>query len=412
MAKTILFATPKMIVGGAETYILGKAKYLKSRGYNIYILSEGGIWEERANDIANGHINISWINENPDYLTTKELLDRLIILSNIIDKYKIDLIEVNQLFPAIYFNYVEKIKKNKLIINVLSEISFIDNKYINLLKEYNEKSTYFNISQACNMEIEKYSKCILDKCKAINIPFKNEYKIKSTKYRNKYILTVARLEKEKMYIKNLAIDFTELCLKQNLSNIELIIVGDGSYRNEVERLVYQMNKKLKDTDCIIKMKGTVQGEELQQLFHDCYIYVGIGTTLINAAYYKKPAIIATYYPNDISKAYGYFNLYEDNVSIGQVIPGMVKVEYKKLIYDLLNDENHYNIIAKKGYDVYKKEFSEEVIMSKWENIYNDIISNNNIIIENETFKIHRNFKCKIKKIISIVKNLNYIFIDK
>ena len=38
----IAFITPRMIVGGAETYIIRKAKWLTENGNEIVVISEGG----------------------------------------------------------------------------------------------------------------------------------------------------------------------------------------------------------------------------------------------------------------------------------------------------------------------------------------------------------------------------------
>lgn len=394
MKKTILFATPRMLVGGAETYIFQKARYLREKGFDVYILSQGGEWKERAEKISNGHIEVEWINEDPTILNKEKLLNRLIILSNIIDKYNIDLIEVNQMFPAVYFNYLSKIKKTPLIFNVLSEISFIRNTYIDLIREMDEKNLYFNVAYGCNRDIENFNKAKFKNCNIINIPFEVNNEGKCNCIDDKFILTVARLEKEKMYVKNLAIDFVDMCIENNIENLKLYIVGDGNKKKEVLKLVNKLNKKLINS-CKIVMLGRKTEEELQTLFLNCSIYVGMGTTLVNAGYYKKPSIIATYYPNDISRGYGYFNYYNDKVSIGQIIPGMKKESYKKLMIDLLNDEKLYNDMSLKAYELYKNEFCLESVMEMWMKVYN----NENYYrknVESDIFYVNKNLKYMIK----------------
>lgn len=42
--KTILFLTPRMSIGGAQRYVIEKAKWLTSNKYNIIVCSEDGVW--------------------------------------------------------------------------------------------------------------------------------------------------------------------------------------------------------------------------------------------------------------------------------------------------------------------------------------------------------------------------------
>jgi hypothetical protein len=45
--ETIAFFTPRMVVGGAEMYVINKSNWLINRGYNVLVLSEEGQWVDK-----------------------------------------------------------------------------------------------------------------------------------------------------------------------------------------------------------------------------------------------------------------------------------------------------------------------------------------------------------------------------
>ena len=125
--KNILFITPKFIIGGAERYILVKSQWLVENGYNVTVASEGGVWENKLQDIGVRHYKLDWINKNPKTSSYEDNIKRLSELYNIIRENSIEIVEANQLYPAIYVYYLSKITHIKFLVNVLSELSFIDN---------------------------------------------------------------------------------------------------------------------------------------------------------------------------------------------------------------------------------------------------------------------------------------------
>ena len=166
--RTILFLTPRMGIGGAQRYVIEKAKWLKENNYNVIVCSEEGIWTKKLNDAGIRHISLEWINDNPYLLDYEIFIQRLMLINEIIEREGVDIIEANQLFPAIYTYNLVKINHLPMILNTLSELSFLDSRNIRFLLEMQKLGLYFNLGKESNAVIENCNKVILDKC--INIP--------------------------------------------------------------------------------------------------------------------------------------------------------------------------------------------------------------------------------------------------
>ena len=108
---------------------------------------------------------------------------------------------------------------------------------------------------------------------------------------------------DKMYVKHLIIDFGKLKKKRLIDDdIKLVIVGDGDLYNEVLELAVRINKDLPNESIVLK--GTVIGVDLDNLYRSCMGYIVIGTTILIAASFAKPVILASGYKKFQSFAFG------------------------------------------------------------------------------------------------------------
>lgn len=113
-------------------------------------------------------------------------------------------------------------------------------------------------------------------------------------------------------------------VKKKVPNAELVFVGDGQHRKELERRVNLLG--LKDS---VEFTGMLQGEELQKQYSRCAVAVltskfvsedpgseGLGLTLIEASMHHKP-LVGTYHggiPEVISDGVNGFLVPPENVS--------------------------------------------------------------------------------------------------
>jgi glycosyltransferase involved in cell wall biosynthesis len=104
--------------------------------------------------------------------------------------------------------------------------------------------------------------------------------------RNKYLLSIGRLVKEKDF-HNLIIAFN--IIKQKIPNYKLIIIGDGQLKDELQNLVNNLglNKRIIFTGWKVKLKRYYVNSKLFILNS---LYEGLGNVVIDAANYNLPII--------------------------------------------------------------------------------------------------------------------------
>ena len=150
---------------------------------------------------------------------------------------------------------------------------------------YNFADKIITNSKGSGNSLEK----ILIKKKKIH-PIYNPYLKKiygnSKHKRNKYLISIGRLVKEKDF-HNLIIAFN--FIKQKIPNYKLIIIGDGQLKNELQNLVNNLglNKRIIFTGWELKLKKYYVSSKLFILNS---LYEGLGNVVIDAANYNLPII--------------------------------------------------------------------------------------------------------------------------
>ena len=383
---SILFMTPKMIIGGAENYILTKSKFLMNKGYHATIVSEGGCWQNEIEKYGGKHYLINGINSNPFYMMPSEFLNIIEQIIKVIEDQKINIIEANQFYPAIWAIYISMICKTPVILNVLSALSFINNRSnnINLIKLYHDKGVYYN-SELSNKLIEKINNFKFERCKEIPIPI-NENSLENQEKKtilntHEYILTVSRLDKCKAkYISYLIKDFYKVIMKKNINNLDLLIVGDGELFFKIKHLADKYNRKIKNKgfESQIRLVGTIVDDELQYLFKNCKLYIGMGTTVLEASKFRKCTILATMDKRQAKYATGIF-AEKENISLGYRMDNSKLEKFYKIIVSIIDNQKYLAKIGDKAYKIYSERFTLNNVMQIWEQEYFKIINKGPII---------------------------------
>lgn len=398
--QTILFLTQRMIVGGAERYILEKSKWLIRKGYNVIIVSVGGIWEEKIKELGGKHYKLDFINEDPFIMDKGIFVERCIILKQIIEVEKVNIIEANQFYPAIWGYYVSKFTNTPYFMNVLAGTIFYKGKkeYLKFLKHLDNLGLYYN-SECSNIVIEEIRRINLKNCIEIPIPVNKLDNGFENSINENYILTVCRMSPEKMYVKYLIKDFYKIVINNNLNSLKLIVVGEGPNFNEIQQKVKRLNKKLTKYSSTIELRGTVVGKELDVLFSGCLFYVGSGTTVIQAAQHKKSVILTSPIKSHMKYSIGFFSEDKNN-SIGFKVGDMKLDSFYNRMKLLIFDEYRRNNLEENSYKRYKEVFETEIVMKQWMMEYKNI-SNRFTTYEQKIFREDRLFYF-LKKIKSII----------
>lgn len=160
-----------------------------------------------------------------------------------------------------------------------------------------------------------------------------------------YILFLARIVPEK------GLDYLIDAYKQIDTNIKLVIAGGASHTNNYYESI---KKKVKDDNRII-MTGFVQGQELDELFSNCYLYClpsnieGMPISLLEAMSYGCNCLVS--------------NIEENMQVVGEYATTFKKGNVEDLKIKLLaciNGENRYNSNLISGYILNKYNWDKTV----------------------------------------------------
>ncbi|WP_459189878.1 glycosyltransferase family 4 protein [Parabacteroides sp. APC149_11_2_Y6] len=363
----IAFITQQMIVGGAETYIVRKASWLIEHGYDVIVMSKGG---ECVEMLPKGitHIDIDCM--CPPYSVGYHSLNKTIKrLGNILLEENVDLIEVHNSYPAIYVVMSYWYHRIPFILNVLLESDYDNNyalRFLTILLD--KKKQYCTLTVGMNAYIEKRCKHKLSP-QIFPIPiFQPTPKFLKTE---NYLLTVGRLTSDKMYLKYLIQDFKTLHIKNQIpKELKLIVVGDGLLREDVAKEVALVNKDLRRE--AILMKGIVMGEALDRLYEQCLAYIGVGTTILIAASFRKPVILASGIKNCQPYAYGFWG---ENPEIDRNNLGgdeslfSKRTSFLKIIKEIVVDEKQREQAGRKAFALFESVYDMKYIMNEWDKFY-------------------------------------------
>lgn len=366
----IAFVAQNMIVGGAETYIARKAKWLGSHGHKVIVISPNGNFIEF---LPKEVVHYTLQTNTPPFLLSPHRLKKLLIdLSTIIQEEKVDLIESFDKYPIVYVAMSYSLHRTPYCLNVLLELAYSEgtDKQLCWLTRYLDKEKlYFTLTEEMNQYISLYCRKQLS---PIIFPIPVDIPKKTPSESEDYLLTVCRLTYDKMYLRYLINGYEKVAYEHTIGT-KLLIVGDGILHDEIQEMVLSVNKKIGRD--VIQLLGTVVGEKLDSLFSKCKAYIGVGTSLLMAASFSKPSIIAGIEEN-MPYTFGYWGqMPQEDI---KVICGSSLISYrKKSYYDTLMDvlalkEEELTRIGADARTLVEENYALETIMKKWEKCYKAI----------------------------------------
>jgi glycosyltransferase involved in cell wall biosynthesis len=216
-------------------------------------------------------------------------------------------------YEAVCINKAEKFKSEILNkINENNELLFMDSECYEYCKSYYKYK---------DKELKKNIILLSFNCKEYDDNFVERRLNKNIKH----LLTVARFEFPfKGYVIGLLKVFAKL--SEENDNVVLDIVGYGEGEELVKKTIkdYKLESKV---NCV----GKTSYEELQKYYQDAYIYVGMGTTLLDAANNSLPGIIVASYQYE-TEIRGEW--YKNCLIVGEISKGNQR---KDMLYDLIKE---------------------------------------------------------------------------
>ncbi len=399
--KVIAFVTPRMIIGGAESYIITKTLWLINNGFTVIVISSGG---ENVNNLPDEvrHFNIERIDDSPLLFKDEDYVNFIEDISNILTENRVDIIEAHNTFPVFHIAMSYRLTGIAFFANILHELSYVRNPLLAILtRKLNYFGLYYTLTSEMNNHIERTISTRL-KPTILPIPVKG-IEIGNDNFDQKYILSVCRLVEDKMYVKHLIDDFCKLYLSNKIARAySLVIVGDGPLFEELEILASKFNESIQRT--VIELRGTIVGDELEVLYKECSLFVGMGTSLLLAASCGKPSIIAGFTSNTEQFSWGYWgeNELDKDIIAGGDNQNRKKTSLCEAIEIIVESDERSSEAGLAARKMFVKYYDFNSIMVFWKGEYIKII-------EKATNNYQLEKKMSFSNLIKFLKVARYIY---
>lgn len=370
----IAIVTPRMVVGGAESYTIAKARYLVEHGYKVLVVSAGG---ENVQNLPSNvtHYTLEWIDRAPYELKKRERVKVVNLLTTILQENEVTVIETHNTYPVYYGALAAKRARIACLYNLLNELSHRKQKITNLLVQaFSRGNAYFTLTHQMNEYVERKLRTQLNPT-VIPIPVEVTA-CESTGTTENYILTVCRFSPDKMYVKWLIEGFAEALTNESLPQGMLLkVVGNGDLKTEIEQCAIRANVAA-GYDAV-QLLGFRTGNELESLYEGCRIYIGMGTTLLKAAQKGKAVVMVGLEEPQSQFAWGYWgeNPIRDAHSLAEQGSGTEGKTNKMSFADALSIATHeekLRDLGNKAKILFETHYEFGKIMKEWENQYHRI----------------------------------------
>ena len=285
----VLMALMGMDIGGAETHALELCKALKNQGLDVYVASNGGVYENELQKYGIKHFRVPLHNKKP-----RNLIDSYRMLRKIIVKNDIRLVHAHARIPAylcgklqkkLHFTFVttaHAMFNNALAYRVLTtfgdaSIAVAEDIRNNLLQNYKmpQEKVFLTIN-GINTETFDDSIDYSDLLREFRLEEKH---VK--------IVNISRMDKDMSQAAHKLIEIAPALYEKN-PNSCLIIVGGGNDLEAVSAKAKMMNTTL-GVDFVI-ITGT--RTDVPKFLAMSSIFIGVSRSALEAMACAKPVILA------------------------------------------------------------------------------------------------------------------------
>ena len=285
----ILLATMSMGIGGAETHILELAKELKKRGNEIWVVSNGGKYNEELEEFG---IHTVWAplhNKQPI-----NMLKSYRILRDLINKEGIELVHshtrissfiLGKLHKKMNFPFVTSAHWTFKVTPLLKRttnwgegtIAVSDDIKDYLIKNYNVPKEQIIVT-VNGIDTNKFSK---------SINYEEQEKEFSLSTNSNRIVYISRLDESRALVAKQLVNISEE-LNDTIKNLEIVIVGGGDSFDEIKQKADSINEKLGKK--LITLTGA--RVDINKFTAMGKIFIGVSRAALEAMAAEKPVIVA------------------------------------------------------------------------------------------------------------------------
>jgi len=365
MRKYVLFLNTISEIGGAELYVLRKARFLENNGFKVYIVT-GKAQNIRFTEFYDYEfLEIKEIVISPNLFCKNEIsgiLERILAFIHYQEQDEI-FVESHQIYPAMWAEiFAQKVNRVNLVYCITP---FHVNGYI--IREFYHKKLRSDELLGCNESYIPETFGNGFKNNYLNIPFdpneiekvsnqdtvlgKDNVSDVALESRDISILTISRIQKT--YIAQSIIDLSDFCKKYPDASVKYNLVLSENNGSEYDKLKILIDK-VKPNNLDIELNGPVL-KLTDTIFKGYDLFIGMGTAVLNAVSMGLPSLVVDYRNNRYYGFFGY-DYYESGAGIRPAEKGL---DY--FIKQVLNKEVDLEEVRKKAMDYFLENYESEKV---------------------------------------------------
>jgi len=365
MRKYVLFFNTISEIGGAELYILRKARFLENNGFKVYIVT-GKAQNIRFTEFYDYEfLEIKEIVISPNLFCKNEIsgiLERILAFIHYQEQDEI-FVESHQIYPAMWAEiFAQKVNRVNLVYCITP---FRVNGYI--IREFYHKKLRNNELLGCNESYIPETFGNGFKNNYLNIPFdpneiekvsnqdtvlgKDNVSDVALESRDISILTISRIQKT--YIAQSVIDLSDFCKKYPDTSVKYNLVLSENNGSEYDKLKILIDK-VKPNNLDIELNGPVL-KLTDTIFKGYDLFIGMGTAVLNAVSMGLPSLVVDYRNN---RYYGFFG-YDYHEFGSGIRPAEKGLDY--FLKQVLNKEVDLDEVRKKAMDYFLENYESDKV---------------------------------------------------
>ncbi|MHC1695344.1 MAG: glycosyltransferase [Eubacteriales bacterium] len=285
--KKILMATMSMGIGGAETHILELSRQLAADGYEVVVVSNGGVYTGPLEDAGVRHITAPLHDK-------KFMLSGYKALKRAIADFRPDIVHAHARIPALLCSIICKRRKIPLLVS--THFNFVTTPILKALSRWGDRSIVVSedlkkyLIKEYNIPPSRISVTVNGINTSVFSPESSDEGLRAELgigEQEKVILSLSRLDEEAGHTAELLCELAgELYAKR--PDTRIVIVGDGSIRKRLEEKARTVNSRTKK-DYILFTGGRTDTRRFYAL---CDVFTGISRSALEAMASGVPTVLA------------------------------------------------------------------------------------------------------------------------
>jgi glycosyltransferase involved in cell wall biosynthesis len=357
-AIKLCYVWPLNNIGGIENLICRHGAWLKSQGSAGSLITSEGAMDSAYQKVFDQVVTLASAELDLPCLTDSEF-------DEVIDKIERSLaggvtyhfIFFNHLGAYIASRLAERFKGSRTTLYILED-RILGPARLEFVDQMNEAGLVITMNDACAAgHRESYGYTLTPSPEVIPLAV-DLAKIKAVAGQaGVSVLTVSRLYPMKEYVYGL-IDAVATLRREGNYDLRLTVVGDGPLRAGLIALVREHGLKSH-----VRFVGTVTPSELAQYYSESDIYVGMGTTLLEAASHRVASVVAIGHCAEF-KSPGFFSM-TSGYYVGEANGGVGAQAGIAYVRQLLASPMLLHEVAEACRQKVEREFSPESVMSRF-----------------------------------------------